>query len=485
MYYKLKPQYLLRGWEKLPYALVDTSRNNRTIFLSKPELDALTLCNGKINCDLPMIPENIRRLFSQIEKSGVIESCEAGDTIFLKQEYRKYPSRYIKTAHWSITGHCNYRCKHCYMSAPEAKYGELSRETVMDLIDQLAACGVMHVSLTGGEPLVRSDFLEIVDALLERDIHITQIYSNGALVNEKLLSSLDNRGIHPAFNMSYDGPGFHDWLRGVDGAETAVDRAFRICREHGFPTGAEMCIHDNNKHLLRDTVNHLGELGCRSLKTNPIGDVGEWKKNGYGQTVSIEELFELYLDYIPHYYEDGMPLAIQLGGFFSASPQKPEQFDIPLAKGNCNPEKTCICGHARMVMYISADGRALPCMSLSGMDVQGKFPLITEYGLEKCLTESFYMKFIDTRVSEYLSLHPECQACEYAPYCIGGCRASALETGDGTDLMGRDEVCCRMFLEGYVARTLTLMQKISPKTQCFLLKDPFWQKKMDSPASSG
>ena len=475
MYYKLKPQYRLRGWEKLPYALVDTSQENRVVFLGKPEFDALSLCSGRIDCDLHMIPERIRRLLPKLEKNGVIESCEAQDAIAPKQEYRKYPSRYIKTAHWSVTGRCNYRCRHCYMSAPEAKYGELSHETVMSIIDQLAACGVMNVSLTGGECLVRRDFPDIVDALLERDIHITQIYSNGALVNEKLLLSLEKRGIYPEFNMSYDAPGWHDWLRGIKGAEAAVDRAFRLCREHGFPTGAEMCIHDGNKHLLRETVNHLGELGCRGLKTNPVGDVGEWKKNGYGQAVSVEELFELYLDYIPHYYEDGMPLAIQLGGFFSASPGRPERYDIPLAKGNCDPEKNCICGHARMVMYISADGRALPCMSLSGMDIQEQFPLITEIGLSNCLTDSFYMSFIDRRASDYLSLHPECRTCEYVSYCLGGCRASALESNGGTDLMGRDEACCRMFREGYAARTIELMKRIRPEARCFLMNDPFRQ----------
>ncbi len=477
MYYKLKPQYRLRGWEKLPYALVDTAHDNRVTFLSKPQFDALSLCSGKINCDLPVIPDSIRHLMPQLEQNGVIEKCGADSLIDPKQEYRKYPSRYIKTAHWSVTGRCNYRCRHCYMSAPEAKYGELTHETVMDLIDQLESCGVMNVSLTGGECLVRRDFLDIVDALLERDIHITQIYSNGALVNEKLLLSLAERGIRPEFNMSYDAPGWHDWLRGIDGAQAAVERAFRLCLEHGFPTGAEMCIHDKNKHLLRDTVNRLVELGCRSLKTNPVGDVGEWKKNGYGQTVSIEELFELYLDYIPHFYEDGMPLAIQLGGLFSASPGKPDRFDIPLAKGRCDPQKTCVCGHARMVMYISADGRALPCMSLSGMDIQEQFPLITETGLADCLTDSFYMEFIDRRASDYLALHPECRSCEYAPYCLGGCRASALEHNGGTDLMGRDEACCKMFREGYAARVLTLMRRIRPEANCLLAEDPFWQRK--------
>ncbi len=478
MYYKLKPQYCLRGWQRLPYALVDRSKQNRVSFLRKAEFDAMSLCNGRINWSLPFISEELRELLPALEKNGFIEACEAGDSISPDQEYRLYPARYIRCAHWSVTGRCNYRCKHCYMSAPDAKYGELSHETVMQMIDQLADCGVMNVSLTGGECLVRKDFLEIVDALLERKIHITQIYSNGALVNEKLLTALEQRGIRPEFNMSYDAPGWHDWLRGIDGAEKAVDRAFQLCREHGFPTGAEMCIHSGNKHLLRETVNHLSSLGCTALKTNPVGDVGEWRKNGYGPTVSIEEVFDLYLDYIPRYYEDGMPLTLQLGGLFEASPHTPDEYVVVLAKEKCDPAKTCVCGHARQVMYISAEGRALPCMALSGMEIQHQFPLITEIGLSSCLNDSFYMNFIDSRASDYLALHPECQACEYAPYCLGGCRASALEFNGETDLMGRDEACCIMFRKGYAARTMALMQKIRPQARCSLLDDPFWAQRV-------
>ena len=190
MYYRLKDRYLLRGWEKLPYALADRA-TGRVQFIRPEEMSALELCSGRINLDLPIIPESIRKMIPQIEKNGIIEPCASGDGIRPEQEYKQYPARYIRTAHWSVTGRCNYRCKHCYMSAPDAKYGELSHEEIMKMIQELSDCGVMNVSLTGGEHLVRSDFLEIVDALLERDIFITQIFSNGALVKEPLLKDLD------------------------------------------------------------------------------------------------------------------------------------------------------------------------------------------------------------------------------------------------------------------------------------------------------
>ena len=119
MFYKLKENYLLRGWQKLPYALVD-KRRRQPIFITAKEMRALELCNGQIDLSMPLISQEIRDMIPQIEKNGIISPCERGDAIAPEQEYKLYPARYIRTAHWSITGHCKYRCKHCYMSAPDA-----------------------------------------------------------------------------------------------------------------------------------------------------------------------------------------------------------------------------------------------------------------------------------------------------------------------------------------------------------------------------
>ena len=472
MFYKLKENYLLRGWQKLPYALVD-KRRRQPIFITAKEMRALELCNGQIDLSMPLISQEIRDMIPQIEKNGIISPCERGDAIAPEQEYKLYPARYIRTAHWSITGHCNYRCKHCYMSAPDAKFGELSHAQIMSIVQQLIDCGVMEVSLTGGEPLVRKDFMEIVDALLAGGIRITTIYSNGKLVTDKLLDALAERGVHPEFNMSYDGvDGWHDWLRGIPNAGKIAEEAFLRCKETGFPTGAEICIHNGNKHLLRQTINRLAELGCQSLKTNPISNVGAWKEGGYGEGISIQELYQLYFDYIPHYYEDGMPLSLQLGGFFSASPQRHDRYDIPCMKHCSSPDKTCVCGHARMVMYISAEGRALPCMALSGMDIQQEFPLIPEIGLAQCITDSRYMELINTRAAEVLKHNPECASCEYAMQCLAGCRASALETSP-TDILAPDMAICGIFKGGWTEKIAELMKDILPqeKTEAVSYKE--------------
>lgn len=444
MFYTLKPAYSLRGWQKLPRAVVAEGVVSPW-FPDEETFDVLRLCNGRCDFSLPFISDRRRRIAEQLFRNGMTERSDCPSSLLPEQEYRLYPARYIRTAHWSITGKCNFNCRHCCMSASEGKLGELPLSTILSMAEELARCGVRSVSLTGGEPLIRGDFWQIVDALLERKIIITAVYSNGWLVNDDFLDRLQARGLSGCeINMSYDGAGMHDWLRGVEGAEKAVLEAFRRCRDRGIPTASEMCIHRGNADTLRETVLLLAELGCGYLKTNPVSDLGSWKENGRGSSIGSRELFQLYTDYIPRYFEDGAPLDLHLGGAFLGYKGDTLHYDIPLNRTGEDPEKVSFCTHARNYLYISPEGRALPCFSLSGMDVQERFPLIPETGLERCLNDSFYMRLLDTKAAEVLRSNPECGDCEYRSACLGGCRAGALETKPD-DFLGIDPFSCEFY----------------------------------------
>ena len=456
-YYKLNKMFALRGWQKLPYAIVNLN-NGITKFINEKEMELLNYANGEIDFELPIFSNEQLVIADKLVELNILTLSDKPSPILDKQKYRYHDNRYMQSVHWSMTGRCNYKCKHCYMSACTGKYGELSHEQCLEIIRQMADCGIHRISLTGGEALIRSDFFELVDALIENDITIYCLYSNGQLINEKTLNELEKRNLHPEINMSFDGTeGWHDWLRGVNNASEAIDKAFKLCKEHGFTTGAEMCLHEKNKHTLRDSINYLASVGCSSLKTNPISDVGAWHDGGYGKSIDNEDLFNIYLDYIPHYYEDGKPLTIQLGGFFMAYPNQ-KGFYVPSIKPENHSKDFSVCGHARNQMYISAEGRALPCMSLSGQDIQNEYPLILDKGLKYCLTDSSYMKLITTKASDIIAHNERCKTCEYASRCCGGCRAAALDSTPN-DIEGIDEVTCLIFKGHYYDKIASIVKQ--------------------------
>ena len=179
----------------------------------------LMKCDAVHDIDPESLPDPEARFFREMLTEKVIRPAGRWDFLLQEQKYHAYPARYRKNAHFSITGQCNLRCRHCFMSAPHAKHGSPGHDEIMDVIDQLAECGVFSVGITGGEPLIREDFLEIIDALIAREIAVATIYTNGWLVDEKLLDALEERKLHPSFQLSFDGVGWHDFLRGIPGAE--------------------------------------------------------------------------------------------------------------------------------------------------------------------------------------------------------------------------------------------------------------------------
>jgi len=180
MYYKLHENLGLRGWNGAPFA-VHHFPSGETEFVSETFFRSLCFCDGQFDCDSGLLLPAYRQLIRLAVNNGAVIPCQKGDKLSKKQKYTLYPSKYMSIAHWSITGKCNMRCRHCYLSAPQAKYGEISPETALRIVDQLAEAGIAKVNLTGGEPFVRGDFWDIVDTLRAKDIVIEQIYTNGLL----------------------------------------------------------------------------------------------------------------------------------------------------------------------------------------------------------------------------------------------------------------------------------------------------------------
>jgi len=422
-------------------------------FIPLREHKLLRLCYGMLDANGVMFSNEDRERLKELEKAGMVEAFDESIPVRDDQLYREYDNRFIASVHWSVTGGCNARCRHCYMSAPHAAWGEFSHEKCMDIIDQMAECGIHKVSLTGGEALIRKDFFDIVDRLCEKGIVITTLMSNGLLVNEGLLDKLEARGVKPEINMSFDGIGCHDWLRNVKGAEERVLNAFRLCKERGFPTGAEYCLHKGNMHAFRESMKLLDSLGCQSMKVNRLSLEGE-AKGIADYAITCEEEYEFYLDYIPHVFEDGISMQIMLSGMFMGSSTcKPviSQCRLPEDKPHDN---YAICGHARNVMHITADGMIVPCTPMGMDSVRSMFPNIGQMTLKEALSDSGYMEFINTRLKDYFEKQPGCASCEYRNRCAGGCRGKAAISGG---IWERDMDSCHFFKGGYYERAKALI----------------------------
>ncbi|MDD6050148.1 MAG: radical SAM protein [Clostridiales bacterium] len=449
MYYRLTEPYAFRGYKGLPYAIrAEQGRKlfDKPLFFGKEPFLALLYCNGTEPVELDALDEKTRAVFQELLSSDILSASETPMAPLKSyQRYHVYPSRYLERVQWSITGRCNFRCRHCLVSAPDGHHPEPTLDECLDVIRQMEDCGVHQVDITGGEPLVRRDCEAIFRALSEHRVFINTIFTNASLLTGEVLDLLKKHGHHPGFQLSFDGLGCHDWLRGVPGAEKQADAAFRLLKERGFHATAAMCVHRKNRDSLRDTVNYLARNGVSRLRVNAPQALGLWKQYARDYALTNQALWDVIRDYIPCYFEDGMPIDIDLDGYFSCK-RGSTAYKVPFvhhAPSNPDWHKLPYCEALQHTAYISPEGHLLPCMSFSDTPVENHSPSVFTQPLGELTQKSYYADLVATKLSDLLAKEPECAQCPHLPDCCGGCMQASM-TEDG-DYLVRDKDICWFF----------------------------------------
>ena len=469
MNYILNRNLRLCGWSDRLGGLHDI-RTGKTWFFGKERYLLLMKCDGAHDIDPESLPEHLREFLNRAEKEGAVKKAGFLEFLSPKQEYKRYPAAYKRSVHWSVTGACNLKCRHCFMSAPHAKHGAPTHEQIIQIADSIAECGIYDVGITGGEPLIRADFLDIVSALTERNIRISTIYTNGWLVDEKLLDELEKRGQSPAFQLSYDGVGMHDFLRGVPGAEEKTISAIKLIRERGHSISVSMCVHRKNKDTLRETVKLLASLGVSSIKAGSMMELGEWAQPEVAALqLSPEENFEMIERYIPQYFEDDAPLSIMMSGAFMYTPGDDEWGIYYRRECSADKENSVYsCGVLTENLYIGADGMVAPCMGMCDCGYAENFPNLFTTPLREILApDSDFNRLCHTTVGEVRDKSGKCRDCKYADRCAGGCRNGALMAGD--NYYAADPENCHFFENGWEERITAAAQ---PAFEAYIKRCP-------------
>ena len=446
MRYILNEDYKLCGWKNARFAAMNI-KTGQALLLTQHDFELILKCSGKKEIDEPEC-----EFYAKLLNKNIIRVAGDGEKRTLA--YTEYPGVYKSSVQWSITGLCNYRCKHCFQSAPKGVLGQPTLEMCFDIIHQLSECGIMNVALTGGEPLIRNDFFDIIDELNCCKLHVNTIYSNGSLISDSFLDALEKRGVRPAFQLSFDGVGKHDWMRGVIGAEKSAFEAMRRLKDRGYTFACAMCLCRENVGAIRDTANALAVGGCRSLKLQRSMPMGEWA-NQTEHFLTYEETLNAYIDYLPQYKEDGMPLDIQMEGFFAYMRGR-GYTNLSDRKGKEEAfSQMPPCGVIATSLYIGPNGAVTPCMSMCGAEIEGQFPNIFQMPLKDILTDSSYTRLTGYKVKDVFEHNEKCRSCEYRCRCCTGCRAFAVGE-NSNDYLGIDPITCKILTEGWSDRLNTV-----------------------------
>ncbi len=160
---------------------------------------------------------------------------------------------------WNCTRTCNLKCIHCYADSDYRKYeGELSTNEALKFIDELGEFNVPVLLFSGGEPLMRKDFFQLVEYAQKYNIRLT-LSTNGTLIDKTIARRLKNVGISYV-GISLDGIGSNnDKFRGQEGAFDRALKGIRNCLEIGQRVGLRFTINRHNYDQLEDIFKLIEE----------------------------------------------------------------------------------------------------------------------------------------------------------------------------------------------------------------------------------
>lgn len=152
---------------------------------------------------------------------------------------------------WEITRACALACQHCRAEAQPMRHPEeLDHAQALELISQLAAWKPPMLILTGGDPLMRRDVMELIRAANDSGLHVGLSPSATQRLVRADFTELKAAGVQ-RMSLSLDGPTreSHDLFRGVEGT---WDRTMEAVRK-AHAVGLDLQI---NTTLTRSNLKH-------------------------------------------------------------------------------------------------------------------------------------------------------------------------------------------------------------------------------------
>lgn len=144
----------------------------------------------------------------------------------------------LRTLFWNVTYACNFRCEICFTDAAAAMPDELTMDEAKALISKAHEAGVQDILISGGEPFLRPDLVEILVYMAGFGI-TARIASNGSLLNDKILARLRRETLTKSFQISLDtaDPVLYAEIHGTTSeALPGVLENLRRIQDYGFHT---------------------------------------------------------------------------------------------------------------------------------------------------------------------------------------------------------------------------------------------------------
>ena len=313
-----------------------------------------------------------------------------------------------------IADRCNEVCVHCYQI--QGQKGEMSTDEVKSVMDQLAELGVLMLTISGGEPTLRHDFLELVEHARKKKFAV-KIFTNGITMTPELAGKLRALAVQEVQMSLYSHRAeVHDEVTGVPGSWEKTTAAVR----------------------------HLKAAGVAVVVKTPLMKVNAGDSDAYidfAKSIGADYMMDPHLD--PREDGDRAPELLRIDDDTFIRARKDPRLGgagREDAEAHRPPRDLdgSVCGACSGNVHVEANGEMRPCTQLTvpvGHAIRDGVRASYEGNPEGVLIRSLTWRH----------LHG-CRDCDLSPYC-GRCYANARM--EGGDALGPYLTACRHAVVSY------------------------------------
>ena len=317
-----------------------------------------------------------------------------------------------------VTHRCPLHCVYC--SNPLQLAGaasELSTAEWTSVFQQAGKLGMLHAHFTGGEPLARTDLVELIAAARSAGLY-TNLITSGIGLNEERLKALVDAGLdHIQISFQDSREEDANWIAGAKAHAHKIELSKAI-RRHKIAFTVNLVVHRQNLDHLEEMIAFIEQMAPARVEIAHTQYYG-WALANRAALLPTRAQLEKAVEIVAEAEK-------RLAGRMRIDSVVPDYY--------AKYPKACMGGWGRRLMLINPSGRVLPCHAaevLPGFS----FENVREKTLEWIWRDS--TSFQRFRGEDWM---PEpCRSCDRRTEDFGGCRCQAfLLTGDA---LATDPAC--------------------------------------------
>jgi radical SAM protein with 4Fe4S-binding SPASM domain len=390
------------GWEIVQ--LCDGTRDVASI---------ASVLSERYNQDDSIVIKDVQAFLGSLDRAGLLQSGDGESGGGAEVDLRGI---FIH-----ITDRCNLKCIHCYAGSGAGGRDGLESGKIHGLIDEHVARGGRAITISGGEPLLRADWHEILEHACE-SLKAT-VNTNGTLITRESAALFAR--LRPYVQISLDGPSaeVHDRVRGR-GTFDATLRGIRLLQDAGMAERliVSMTLMKHNIGRAPEMLSFIEKLAIPKLRFLPLHSQGRARSSWSSLDASVDQYLEWY-DHVYYGWEPQAPTMEVSGGLTGFL------LYMPAEEG----QRWCGIGNR---IVVDTKGDVYPCSLL--MDEQFLVGNVNDMSLRDIEMSKRLSELTALCVSRKDRIEA-CRSCEWKGLCQSACPAlSFLERGT---FLVADEYC--------------------------------------------